>query len=113
MSYADTDIIPCILSEVLTNQGMWDAKLPLVVYVMVEMYESNRVMQQFDTMAYLEYLLWLKVAGKLYLLSVKVKSRQLRQKRQRRPLERQLRARRGCTSSSSSTRPEEASPMST
>ncbi|MBA0662201.1 hypothetical protein Goklo_006377, partial [Gossypium klotzschianum] len=47
MSYADLKIVQCIPHEYLANRSMWDANLPLVVYAMVEMNESDRVMQQF------------------------------------------------------------------
>ncbi|MBA0818145.1 hypothetical protein Gohar_028128 [Gossypium harknessii] len=47
MSYADLKIVQCIPHEYLANRSMWDANVPLVVYAMVEMSESDRVMQQF------------------------------------------------------------------
>ncbi|KAK5833236.1 hypothetical protein PVK06_017054 [Gossypium arboreum] len=47
MSYANTDVISCIPSEVLRNQQMWDVKVSLIVYTRVEMHEINRVLWQF------------------------------------------------------------------
>ncbi|KAH1046843.1 hypothetical protein J1N35_037627 [Gossypium stocksii] len=47
MPYADSDIISCISTEALDNRGMWDTKVSLIVYAMVEMQESNQVIQQF------------------------------------------------------------------
>ncbi|MBA0851488.1 hypothetical protein Goshw_020661, partial [Gossypium schwendimanii] len=42
MPYANTDIISCIPPKLLANWRMWDVKVPLIVYVMVEMHESER-----------------------------------------------------------------------
>ncbi|MBA0550977.1 hypothetical protein Golob_021882, partial [Gossypium lobatum] len=42
MSYIDIDTISCISLKVLENREMWDAKVPLVVYVTVEMHKSDR-----------------------------------------------------------------------
>ncbi|KAK5836310.1 hypothetical protein PVK06_012093 [Gossypium arboreum] len=39
MSYADTDVIFCTPPEVLENRQIWDTKVPLIVYAMVEMQE--------------------------------------------------------------------------
>ncbi|MBA0699290.1 hypothetical protein Goari_000939 [Gossypium aridum] len=41
MSYADLDIIECIPLEFLAIRGMWDAKVPFIVYATVEMHESD------------------------------------------------------------------------
>ncbi|KAH1114846.1 hypothetical protein J1N35_008224 [Gossypium stocksii] len=47
MSYVNTNIIYYILSEVLANRGMWDAKVSLIVYVKVEMHEFDQVIRLF------------------------------------------------------------------
>lgn len=43
MSYADPKIISCILSKVLDYREMWDKKVSLIVYTMLEIHESNQV----------------------------------------------------------------------
>ncbi|PPD94905.1 hypothetical protein GOBAR_DD08069 [Gossypium barbadense] len=48
MSYANTDVISCIPLKVLRNRQMWDAKVPLIVYAMMEMHETEPVLQQFE-----------------------------------------------------------------
>ncbi|KAH1073290.1 hypothetical protein J1N35_025618 [Gossypium stocksii] len=47
MSYTNTDIISCISLKVLANREMWDAKVSLVVYTTVEMYELDQLLRQF------------------------------------------------------------------
>ncbi|KAK5775471.1 hypothetical protein PVK06_043366 [Gossypium arboreum] len=47
MSYANTDIISCILPKVLANRKMWEAKVSLVVYTTVEMYKLDQMLLQF------------------------------------------------------------------
>ncbi|MBA0777879.1 hypothetical protein Gotri_005841 [Gossypium trilobum] len=44
--YKDPTIRECISSEFLVNPNIWHMNLSLVVYVNVEMHESNRVMRQ-------------------------------------------------------------------
>ncbi|MBA0733999.1 hypothetical protein Gogos_017953 [Gossypium gossypioides] len=44
MSYANSEIISCIPLEVLENQEMWNVKVALVVYAIVVMQESDRVL---------------------------------------------------------------------
>ncbi|KAK5846857.1 hypothetical protein PVK06_003158 [Gossypium arboreum] len=46
MPHADLDIIKCIQPEFLAIQSMWDVKVPIIVYTMVEMYQLDRVMRQ-------------------------------------------------------------------
>ncbi|KAK5819445.1 hypothetical protein PVK06_024446 [Gossypium arboreum] len=41
ISYVNTNIISCTLLEKLANQEMWDAKTSLVVYVTIEMHETD------------------------------------------------------------------------
>ncbi|KAH1096949.1 hypothetical protein J1N35_013870 [Gossypium stocksii] len=64
-----------------------------------------------DTMDCLEYMSWFRVVGKLYLLSVEARSRQIRQKRQRR-LPQQRRSRYGHMTSSLSALTKQVSPRS-
>ncbi|KAK5811189.1 hypothetical protein PVK06_026512 [Gossypium arboreum] len=40
MAYANPTIVECIPLKELVNWSMWDAKVPLVVNTMMEMYES-------------------------------------------------------------------------
>ncbi|KAH1038977.1 hypothetical protein J1N35_040720 [Gossypium stocksii] len=47
MPYANPDIIECVPLEFLAIQSMWDVNVPLIVYAMVEIHESDRVMRQF------------------------------------------------------------------
>lgn len=61
--YSDLRIQACIPSEFLVNPNIWHVKVSLVVYDMVEMHESDRVMQQFEfrqtilpVPQYIEYL---------------------------------------------------------
>ncbi|MBA0670429.1 hypothetical protein Goklo_025513 [Gossypium klotzschianum] len=39
MLYADPNIIECVPVEFLAIRSMWEAKVPLIVYVAVEMHE--------------------------------------------------------------------------
>ncbi|MBA0648088.1 hypothetical protein Goklo_015874, partial [Gossypium klotzschianum] len=48
MSYANTDVISCIPLKVLRNRQMWDAKVPLIVYTMMEMHKTESVLRQFE-----------------------------------------------------------------
>ncbi|MBA0648060.1 hypothetical protein Goklo_015846 [Gossypium klotzschianum] len=46
-SYEDPAIQECILEEFFVNPNIWHVKIPLVVYIIMEMHESNRVLRQF------------------------------------------------------------------
>ncbi|MBA0612856.1 hypothetical protein Godav_013405 [Gossypium davidsonii] len=41
-SYEDPAIQECILEEFFVNPNIWHVKIPLVVYIIMEMHESNR-----------------------------------------------------------------------
>ncbi|KAH1064270.1 hypothetical protein J1N35_029257 [Gossypium stocksii] len=45
--YSDPKIQECIPFEFLVNPNMWHMKVPLVVYVMVEMHELEIALQKF------------------------------------------------------------------
>ncbi|MBA0780213.1 hypothetical protein Gotri_004343, partial [Gossypium trilobum] len=45
--YSDPAIQECIPSKFLVNPNIWHIKVPLVVYVIVEMHKSDKVLQQF------------------------------------------------------------------
>ncbi|MBA0765176.1 hypothetical protein Gotri_014425 [Gossypium trilobum] len=45
--YEDPAIQECILEKFFVNPNIWNVKIPLVVYIIVEMHESNRVLRQF------------------------------------------------------------------
>ncbi|KAK5818757.1 hypothetical protein PVK06_023702 [Gossypium arboreum] len=47
MPYADPRIQECSLAEFLANHNIWHVKVPLVIFAMIEIHESNLVMQQF------------------------------------------------------------------
>ncbi|MBA0869858.1 hypothetical protein Goshw_004358, partial [Gossypium schwendimanii] len=86
ISYADTNVISCILPEVLCNRQMWDAKVLLIVYVTVKIQKIDKVLRQFaDTAAIGDYLPWFKVVGKSYLLSPERSSGQIQTNRSHRP----------------------------
>ncbi|MBA0694266.1 hypothetical protein Goari_004582 [Gossypium aridum] len=112
MSYADLKIVQCILHEYLANRSMWDANVPLVVYAMVEMNESDRGKNDKNlrelhkkyidiwdyrndfipmhkpffapkTTTSAKYMPWFRLFRKPYLLSIEARSRQIRLKRPR------------------------------
>ncbi|MBA0777939.1 hypothetical protein Gotri_005886, partial [Gossypium trilobum] len=114
MSYADLKIVQCIPHEYLANRSMWDANVPLVVYAMVEMNESDRgktdknwrelhkkYIDIWDyrndfipmhkpffapkTTTSAKYMPWFRLFSKPYLLSVEARSRQIRLRRPRQP----------------------------
>lgn len=47
MSYANPNIMEYILLEFLAIRSMWVVNMPLIVYVMVEMHESDQVIREF------------------------------------------------------------------
>ncbi|MBA0566714.1 hypothetical protein Golob_011507 [Gossypium lobatum] len=47
MLYSNPRIQECIPSKFLVNPNIWHVKVPLVVYVMVEMHELERVLWKF------------------------------------------------------------------
>ncbi|KAH1097322.1 hypothetical protein J1N35_014243 [Gossypium stocksii] len=47
MPYSDPTIQECILLEFLVNPHIWHVKVSLVVYITLEMHESDRVLRQF------------------------------------------------------------------
>ncbi|KHG05082.1 hypothetical protein F383_30767 [Gossypium arboreum] len=53
MSYVDLRIQECVPSKFLVNCNIWHVKVPLIIFTMVEMYGSDRVMRQFKCMQHI------------------------------------------------------------
>ncbi|KAH1097370.1 hypothetical protein J1N35_014291 [Gossypium stocksii] len=90
MTYADPEIISYIPPEVLDNQEMWDANVPLI---MIESVPSREPFFSIDTTTADDYLTWFRTVGKSYLLPPEAMSRQIWSKRQCRPPQQRRRGR--------------------